>query len=56
MSPVHVDNRTCTFCQSQGPDTTFDREHVIPRSIGGRLFLDDFVCKPCNGWLGADVM
>ncbi|MBZ5588093.1 MAG: HNH endonuclease [Acidobacteriia bacterium] len=47
--------RICIFCQRKGEETGFSREHLIPRNIGGALFLDDYVCKDCNDWLGSNV-
>jgi hypothetical protein len=42
----------CIIC-----DTVFDvsnssEEHVIPNSIGGRLVVNDFICRTCNSTKG----
>ncbi|MGV8040227.1 MAG: HNH endonuclease [Thermoanaerobaculaceae bacterium] len=55
MSAVDPRDRICIYCQSRGADKEFNREHIIPRSIGGGLFLDDIVCTPCNSRLGTKV-
>ena len=45
----------CIFCRRSSVDVEFDREHVIPQSVGGALVLTGAVCKGCNGTLGREV-
>lgn len=46
----------CVYCLRLGdPTTEFNREHIIPQSIGGNLFVDDMVCTDCNSELGRQV-
>ena len=45
----------CIFCGRTDKDVEFNREHIIPKNIGGKLFLDDTVCVDCNSKLGAQV-
>ena len=41
----------CIFCFRKNTEVTFNREHIIPQSIGGNLFIDE-VCESCNSSLG----
>lgn len=45
----------CIYCARTSDETPFNREHVIPQSVGGRLYLDDCVCTKCNSRLGIEV-
>ncbi|MCF8144246.1 MAG: HNH endonuclease [Deltaproteobacteria bacterium] len=45
----------CIFCDRTDNEVRFNREHVIPKSVGGNLFLDDAVCVECNSSLGANI-
>lgn len=47
--------KICIFCGRTNLDTTFNREHIIPSSVGGNFYLDDCVCKICNSYLGGKV-
>lgn len=47
-------SKACIFCFRTDLETTFSNEHIIPRSIGGRLELEQ-VCAECNNRLGHDV-
>lgn len=45
----------CIYCLKDDLEVTFNREHIIPQNIGGKLFMDDVVCKSCNSYLGANI-
>ncbi|MEW6336902.1 MAG: HNH endonuclease [Acidobacteriota bacterium] len=45
----------CVFCLSDSPTQQFAREHIIPRCVGGTLFVDNIVCAACNARLGREV-
>lgn len=45
----------CIFCARTDYEVRFNREHVIPQSIGGNLYLDDAICVECNSKLGAHI-
>jgi hypothetical protein len=45
----------CIFCGRTDNDVKFNREHIIPESLGGILFLDGVVCVDCNSKLGTLV-
>jgi len=45
----------CIFCRRTDNEVKFNREHIIPENIGGKLFLDDSVCEDCNSKLGTRV-
>ncbi len=44
----------CIFCFRNSPEVTFNEEHLIPDSIGGKLILCDYVCTECNKKFGAE--
>jgi hypothetical protein len=46
---------TCIFCFRSNNEIDFSKEHIIPKSIGGTLILDGYVCVECNSTLGAKV-
>ncbi len=48
-------SRLCMYCLRTDSEVEFNREHLIPQSIGGKLFIDDFVCSNCNSFLGSSV-
>ena len=50
MPPVRP-TRRCLFCLEWKPPSEFNREHVIPEALGGRLYVYD-VCTACNSTLG----
>lgn len=45
----------CIFCARTDRDIDFNREHIIPLSVGGTLLLDKSVCIECNSKLGTHV-
>lgn len=45
----------CIFCGKTDKEVSFNREHLIPQSIGGKLYLDDCVCSLCNSFLGTKI-
>lgn len=48
-------NHYCIFCDKFGPEVQVTKEHIIPDSIGGFLFIDQFVCSDCNSRMGAYI-
>ncbi len=49
------DNYTCTYCGFQGSrrdEKRLSKDHIHPRSKGGRDTWDNLItsCKPCNWW------
>jgi len=46
---------TCIYCLRNEEEVRFNREHLFPESVGGKLFMDDFVCEECNSTLGSEV-
>ncbi len=47
-------NSVCVICFENKPLNEFNREHVFPETIGGRLCVHT-VCKSCNGELGKNI-
>ena len=47
--------QVCIYCWKTAEQVSFNREHVIPYSIMGRLVLENYVCAACNSWLGSNV-
>jgi hypothetical protein len=45
----------CIYCTRNDTEVKFNREHIIPKNIGGTLFLDNFVCESCNSYLGTNI-
>lgn len=45
----------CIFCGPTDIDVAFTPEHIIPKNIGGTLFLDGAVCVKCNSKLGSRI-
>ena len=45
----------CVYCLKVSDGSGFNREHIIPQSIGGPLFVDNMVCEECNSILGREV-
>ena len=43
----------CIFCFRSNPEVTFNKEHLIPDSLGGMLILNDYVCSECNSKFGS---
>ncbi len=48
-------NNVCIYCLRGEGEVEFDREHIFPQYVGGTLFLDGTVCKPCNSRLGHQI-
>jgi hypothetical protein len=46
----HAPLRRCMYCLASG--VPLSEEHLIPRSLGGRLTLRDAVCEPCRAYTG----
>lgn len=46
---------TCIYCLRNEEDVKFNREHLIPESVLGKLFIDNYVCEECNSTLGTEV-
>ena len=45
----------CIYCARDDSIVDFNREHIIPQSIGGKFFLDGLICADCNSILGDSV-
>lgn len=43
--------KQCIICKEWKNESEFNKEHIIPESIGGSLIIDN-VCKECNNKLG----
>ena len=50
-----ADHDVCIFCLGNSANKDFNREHIIPDSLGGTLYADDLVCESCNSTLGHSV-
>lgn len=46
--------KKCIICKKIKNDNEFNKEHIIPESIGGSLTIDN-VCKTCNSKLGEEI-
>lgn len=46
--------KKCIICKKIKNSNDFNKEHVIPESIGGSLTIDN-VCKACNSKLGKEI-
>ena len=46
--------KKCIICKKIKNDEEFNKEHIIPESIGGFLTIDN-VCKVCNSRLGEEI-
>lgn len=46
------DGATCAYCGNRYPFTLLTRDHIIPKSKGGKNTWTNCVtsCKPCNGY------
>jgi hypothetical protein len=49
------DAAVCIYCLTTSNETRFNREHIIPESVAGTLFVDDLVCERCNSTMGSQV-
>jgi hypothetical protein len=38
----------CVLCDSEFDDNNRSPEHIIPQAIGGRVIVENFICKSCN--------
>jgi len=45
----------CIYCARPDSEVIFNREHILPQNIGGKLYFDNLVCKFCNSFLGSNV-
>lgn len=45
--------KNCAICDTPLTEDTNSREHLIPRSIGGRKKVKNFICESCNNNAGA---
>ena len=43
----------CWLCNVSIDDSLRHEEHIIPRSLGGRKTVTDFICKKCNNDTGS---
>lgn len=46
--------KKCIICKKIKADNEFNKEHIIPESIGGSLTTEN-VCKDCNNRLGIEI-
>ena len=46
--------KKCIICKKTKNNHEFNKEHIIPESIGGSLTIDN-VCKSCNSKLGEEI-
>ena len=46
--------KKCIICNKIKDNKEFNKEHVIPESIGGSLTIEN-VCKKCNNKLGEEI-
>lgn len=46
--------KKCIICKKIKEDGEFNKEHIIPESIGGSLTIEN-VCKECNSKLGEEI-
>ena len=46
--------KECIICKKLKEDVEFNKEHIIPESLGGSLTIDN-VCKICNNKLGNEI-
>lgn len=46
--------KKCIICKKIKEDNEFNKEHIIPESIGGSLTIEN-VCKDCNNKLGIEI-
>ncbi len=46
--------KTCIFCNKLKAEKAFNKEHVIPETIGGKYTVDS-VCRECNEKLGKEI-
>ena len=46
---------SCYWCASALDSTNRSEEHIIPKSIGGRLASVDLLCRTCNGRFGHKI-
>ena len=46
--------KTCIICKKNKNENQFNKEHILPESIGGSLTIDN-VCKSCNTKLGNEI-
>lgn len=45
----------CILCCEDKQESRFSDEHVFPDSLGGKLILENMVCRDCNGTYGHSV-
>lgn len=46
--------KKCIICEKIKNNEEFNKEHIIPESIGGSLTIEN-VCKACNSKLGKEI-
>ncbi len=45
----------CYFCDSNKPRHLFNREHILPQSIGGSVKKCGPICRTCNEYYGEQI-
>ncbi|KZX17728.1 hypothetical protein MBCUT_00220 [Methanobrevibacter cuticularis] len=46
--------KKCILCETDKEDNEFNKEHVIPKQLGGTLTIEN-LCKDCNSKLGNEL-
>jgi hypothetical protein len=54
MKLMALNKKTCIICLTLKDESAFNKEHVIPESIGGKFVINS-VCESCNVKLGSKV-
>lgn len=49
-----IHSKSCIYCHRTDLETDFFKEHIIPSSIGGILYIEE-VCVDCNSQLGHEI-
>lgn len=52
---IRIAEPYCVFCCRKGTEGEFDEEHVLPKSVGGKLTVHGLICKDCNSRFGSQV-
>lgn len=48
-----IQKKNCALCKVTLTENNASKEHLIPRSIGGRKKVKEFICNNCNNGAGA---
>lgn len=50
---TNIKEKICVLCSTPFTQDNASEEHLIPRAIGGRKKVKNFICKPCNNRAGS---